>query len=210
MAMSKRMHTVGLVLAASIVACEGQLPSVERRVLFTDFEGEPRRIEWYVLASDSTVSHGPIRLYDTNNVLRGLEQHDHGRVDGYFVSFWPNGRVMKEGYAEHGRNVGFHFEYHENGVLAQEREYRDDLLWRVVGVYDTDCRALDAGTLADGNGHVKEYFESGALAREGPYRNGLREGEWTFYLITGDVMTRSRYSAGRIVMPDGSLGEREY
>ena len=37
----------GLALAASIVACGGRMPSVERRVLSIDIEGETPRIEWW-------------------------------------------------------------------------------------------------------------------------------------------------------------------
>jgi antitoxin component YwqK of YwqJK toxin-antitoxin module len=89
--------------------------------------------------------------YSDRQVQMTGAYHD-GKRDGFWVSYYPNGKKWSEGYYRNGKNNGKRITYFESGKI------------RYVGYYQDDRRV----------GKWKFYDEAGNLLREVDYSPGQK------------------------------------
>jgi antitoxin component YwqK of YwqJK toxin-antitoxin module len=150
----------------------------------------------------------------------------------YRASHWPNGNprsTMEARINLRGETIrdGRFQLFHENGALATEGRYKDDLedgrwlRYTADGVLRAICdyeagvghfRALrpDGSVLREGKvvgetreGVWREYYPSGRLRLEGPYLDGEQHGVWTAYTDEDPPRSRTeRFEHGEMVESD--------
>ena len=99
-----------------------------------------------------------------------------GHEQGFWKEFHPNGELKSEGEYKDGKRIGDWKFYHSNKKTEQ------------IGKYDKKGNA---------QGVWKWYYESGNLLREENYANNLREGLMTEYGDTGAVITKGEFVEGQ-------------
>ncbi|MBX2960169.1 MAG: hypothetical protein KF732_09455 [Flavobacteriales bacterium] len=135
----------------------------------------------------------------TNKVFHIYEENwITGKLNGKSIYFYENGNVDMELNYKAGKIDGEYSAYYRNKNLKFRVEYRNDLLWNVLGYYDEKGNELDYGYLKDGNGYIKKYDSDGLIKEEGQVKNGLREGLWKSYL-KGKPFYEKTYNKGKEV-----------
>lgn len=129
-----------------------------------------------------------------NNVQIEMDEFGHpyifkipnGVDDGYArVVLRENGSIESITYIHNKVNHGRYLEFHGNGKIFLEYEYKLGCLNSIKGVYSDKGDLYDWGTFSNGNGEVKEFTKSGALEAYGGFENGLKEGRWVYVTNTG-------------------------
>lgn len=95
-------------------------------------------------------------------------------------------------------------EYYENGVLASEIEYKEDLRNGKSIVYYPNGNIKQEGYYVDDKEHglFKEYYETGKLATEAYFKNGKQDGELKGYHKNGLLETIQYFKDG---VPDSTF-----
>jgi len=153
------------------------------------------------LLSTHTNKNGKIEgmknVYHPNGKLAGTEQYNNGKFvslgtwyddkgvvtlangTGYAVGYNTKGVLTaKVRYTNYSRD-GLSQWYYDNGQLSQEVIYKyssndiEGLRWEIVALYDQKGKALEKGTLKNGNGTWNFYDNNGNLTTIRTYQNGL-------------------------------------
>lgn len=95
-------------------------------------------------------------------------------------------------------------EYYENGVLASEIEYKEELRNGKSIVYYPNGNIKQEGYFVDDKEHglFKEYYETGRLATEAYFKNGKQDGELKGYHENGLLETIQYFKDG---VPDSTF-----
>jgi len=128
--------------------------------------------------------------FDMKGDTTMITEFKSGKAHGKAISFHSNGEVHTIDFYNNGVQTGVCKEFYQNGNIRSIVEYNEDKLWNIIEIRDVNKSKLDYGDLKDGNGLVKKYDEYGNLAEYGNIRNGLREGEWTYFTNTGYKSTK--------------------
>ena len=178
------------------------------------------------------------------DLLRWVEEVNRydgqGRKMGKWMTFWPNGRVRKEGSYERDREEGVFKYFSRNGDLERTETYRrGELVEDAPEAVALDLRKafhangqvsrsgpwrendpMGTHRFFDENGHLVEVkvFREGILNAAGMLDTlGRRTGEWTLYWKDGTAKAEGEYLNGvregswRFFRQDGSVEqEGEY
>jgi len=155
-------------------------------------------------------------IYYEDGRIKSVETYKDGLPEGTFKYYDTTGKVtdakiykdgvlMAQGiFDEMGKEQGQWKEYHPDGTLRWEGEYKDGVKvgeWKYYhpngkkeqqGRYDSKGRPT---------GSWKWYYESGNLLREENYEKGLREGTMIEYSDSGTVITKGDYLEGQKIGP---------
>lgn len=95
-------------------------------------------------------------------------------------------------------------EYYENGVLASEIEYKEELRNGKSIVYYPNGNIKQEGYYVDDKEHglFKDYYETGRLATEAYFKNGKQDGELKGYHENGLLETIQYFKDG---VPDSTF-----
>lgn len=95
-------------------------------------------------------------------------------------------------------------EYYEDGVLASEIEYKEELRNGKSIVYYPNGNIKQEGYYVDDKEHglFKDYYETGRLATEAYFKNGKQDGELKGYHENGLLETIQYFKDG---VPDGEF-----
>lgn len=104
---------------------------------------------------------GEWRYYRKNDKKQLVTKESYTRdtLDGWQITYYPNGKTTEKRKYKMGKKEGEHKIYAKNGKLSQEYHYKNDKF----------------------HGHSKTYDAHGKVSSEGSYKKGLRDGEWKFY-----------------------------
>ncbi|MBA3971590.1 MAG: hypothetical protein H0X46_05500 [Bacteroidetes bacterium] len=100
---------------------------------------------------------------DSTYVYRG--QYSNGKKEGYWIYFYPNGKIQKQGDFINGNMTSWWQEYNEQGNLIYEGQYSNGIKY----------------------GYSKSY-KNGILQSEGKYISGRQRGTWKYYDELGKMM----------------------
>ncbi|HOR60873.1 MAG TPA: hypothetical protein PK124_06435 [Bacteroidales bacterium] len=78
--------------------------------------------------------------------------------------------------------------YYNNGILAFELDYKNNLPYNLIQTQDINGHKLDSNTLIAGNGKLNCYYENGSLLSSFEYKNQLIAGKFYRYYESGDIM----------------------
>jgi antitoxin component YwqK of YwqJK toxin-antitoxin module len=148
----------------------------------------------------------------------------NGLKQGYWESFYPNGKIQYRGNFKDNRPVGLFIRYfptgnkmaemtfcdegrrsvteiyNESGVLAAKGVYVDekkDSVWSYFS--GTDARLTSTETYVDGvkKGLSATYYPNGKQSETFWYENDLRNGPWNQFYDTGRLKVRSALKDGQ-------------
>ena len=94
--------------------------------------------------------HGVRILFDSLGNKEIEESYKHGKFEGSFRSYYPDGSIKLEGEYVNNEMEGIWKKYYQNGQLMEEVEMHNN----------------------NENGPFKEFYENGNLKAEGTYREG--------------------------------------
>lgn len=134
----------------------------------------------------------------------------NGQEDGEWIENYPSGALLRKGSYRAGQREGLWEEFSQNGELEVRTEYdagsisTEQHFFRGEAVEirreSREDELATEWTVKPGTGtqHGKwrEYHKGGTLALEGYFVNGVREGTWTRYDPTGNVIEVYRYING--------------
>ena len=212
MAVNYNIYIALILLMMSAVACSTADPKTIRVVTWSDAPPtyERVKVEYYIIDDSDSTLHGPMKKYDSQGRLLSVENFSFGVKHGRYQTYWSNGHLQAEGMIDQGAYVGIHKEYSKNGQIVSEREFRNDRLWSIVGVFDRNGKKLDFGEIVAGNGFVREFDHDGNVTKQGMYREGLKEGDWEFYFPDGRLQGVGTYHGGILYSTGGHPLGRHY
>lgn len=118
--------------------------------------------------------------------------------NGFYRSFFPNGKMASEMTYENDSLVGVEKTYHENGNLSGE-------FFLVVGKYHGDFKYFfesgklkQEGKYVDNaiNGALKTYYENGQLKETVTMEENLEKGPFTEFHENGKLKAKGQYAGG--------------
>jgi TonB family protein len=98
------------------------------------------------------------------------------KLEGSFVSYYPNGNKMVESNYDNGNPVGDLTEYYPNGKLYNIKTYTKTVTEETQLVWKTCSDSTGKIIAENGNGEWINYLNNGY--EHGPVVNGVKEGEW--------------------------------
>jgi uncharacterized protein len=97
------------------------------------------------------------------------------RIEGWYVSFYPNGKEKSKGNFQAGLQQGGWEFFYENGNR------------KMTGSMEKNQR----------NGFWKYFYESGKVSSAGNLKNGIREGEWKYFYENEEIKSEGNYTKGK-------------
>ncbi len=118
---------------------------------------------------------------------------EQGLKQGHWKKYYPNGKIMYQGFFRDNKPQGKMRRYYEDGILQAELEFQEN----AVVTYAT------------------MYFKNGQAGAVGKYVRQKRDSIWNFYsLNTGVISYKETYSLGEkhglstVYYPEGGVAER--
>ncbi|MDL2262276.1 hypothetical protein LJC11_02100 [Bacteroidales bacterium OttesenSCG-928-I21] len=122
-------------------------------------------------------------------------------------SYRPDGSLEYEGAFYNDKPVGIHREYDENEKIKINKEYDNESVFLGEGFFDENGNRTGKWKLFDS---YYDYYYG-----EGTYKNGLKEGFWTYFYPDGKIEQEGYYSEDKPdrewawFYPDGSKKRNE-
>ncbi|WP_439881226.1 energy transducer TonB [Pontibacter sp. MBLB2868] len=156
-------------------------------------------------------------MQDSIGMLNDLTKYT---FNGPVTDYYKNGAVLAKGFYREGEKWGKWQFYHDNGQLESTGEFNGHnkigkwQLWRKNGskLCVTEHSVLEAKVLSywdeegveqvkDGNGayYDKLLDEDGitVMQLKGQYKNGFKEGLWTYSSLSGELRMVHEYKTGK-------------
>ncbi|MCK9421111.1 MAG: hypothetical protein M0Q38_00760 [Bacteroidales bacterium] len=160
---------------------------------------------------DSTGKVEKSFLFQNGNVIGEGIVKDDGNRDGPWKDFYPDGNLKAEGNYDNGKQIGEWKYYHSNGKIEQtgrfnkqgklegswkwyfdtgqllrEESYHAGLRDGLSTTYDETGKVIEEGEFINGNEDGPWFEQIGDTYIRGTYRDGLRNGMWTYYYVEFD------------------------
>jgi antitoxin component YwqK of YwqJK toxin-antitoxin module len=117
--------------------------------------------------------------------------------NGEYVSYHPDGQVHEKGPVKDGRRSGMWVAFHPNGKMSATSRWDGDT-YMLLNTWSEKGEPQ----VENGSGAMVVTGDSGKTLIKGNYRNGLQDGEWSFfYPDNGAVMQVLRYAGGFLEGP---------
>jgi antitoxin component YwqK of YwqJK toxin-antitoxin module len=134
-------------------------------------------------------------------------------------SFWPKGNIKSEEVNKSGPGWGYTATWYENGVQASNYTFyngarfcygfskyengnlkQEQIITVVEVIPDIDTNTgLVSSESVYWSGRYIEHFNNGNVSSDGHYLEGKKEGKWTFYDSSGELLRRAWYENGKVV-----------
>lgn len=131
--------------------------------------------------------NGLSKFYYETEALKSDELFANNQKEGLSRYYYLNGQVLRDTWFKQNLEQGYSKEFDENGVLKKIFLFREGFIQKeeVVNV-------LDANNVKQG--HWVEFFpNSQQLKFEGFYKDGLKNGLFNTYDISGKVLTEEKF-----------------
>jgi antitoxin component YwqK of YwqJK toxin-antitoxin module len=149
---------------------------------------------------DKAIGH--FKFYFEDGPLQKEADYLNGNLSGTMITYFRNGKKADEThFGDGGRMDGADIIYDEDGIKYGELDYQKDELQHYQYL-DKNGKVITEAKLTDKKLHHENYYPNGIKHSEGESVNGLRQGVWKFYSITGALITSENYDEGRV---DGML-----
>lgn len=181
-------------------------------------DGKLKEVAFY----ENDLSDSSLTQYFENGKLKMTGHYSNGKTIGTWVYYYESGNKNEEDiYGADGKQISS-TEYFENGTTRSIDLYTNGNLTKVT-VYDEDGKLhFDAGLRSSGtvddfkfydktgkvisesdapkNGitTVTAYDANGYKWYQGQYKDGFRDGHWTYYFVNGNIAQEVDYKKGSI------------
>ena len=134
--------------------------------------GQLNRIYFY----ENGKSEGEFKSYYKNNgELCTTGKYENGKKNGEWKTYNDNGQLYDIGNFVNGELDGEWKLYYDNGQLSKLMAWKKGKLIDIYSCFDKKGKAIDKGTLVNGNGTVFTYDDKGKLTFTRNYINGGEE-----------------------------------
>ena len=143
-------------------------------------------------------------IFDCGHRVSLKEWNEDG-LTGYKISYHNNGekKEMREivNGNENGKYEGMIQEWHPNGVLSYEANYKNGVPDGVEKIYHENGKLAYESTYKEGKleGVSRSWYENGKLHVEENYKNGKNEGMRRRWNDKGELEFEAGYKDGRLV-----------
>jgi membrane associated rhomboid family serine protease/antitoxin component YwqK of YwqJK toxin-antitoxin module len=136
---------------------------------------------------------GKVRDYYRDGKIQMKGTYKDGMNDGVFLYYSHEGKYESAGRYDEENPVGKWEEFHKNGKLQRETDFKDRVFIR--NVYDT----AGIPQVVNGNGTEISYHSNGIVAEQGEIRDGRKEGIWKGYHPNGKPYFEEYYRDNQLV-----------
>lgn len=128
-------------------------------------------------------------------------KYSQGKETGQWTWYYPGGKILRQEFYRNGKEEGESVEYDRQGNTVARGEYENGLR-QGEWIFEVN-RTLQEGTYLDGERDgLWKYTDqvSGKVVFQGEYRDGIPDGEQTYFYDNGKIKARGRFASG---VPDG-------
>lgn len=141
-------------------------------------------------------------IHDLSLQMEGWYEDSARKIaSGKFIYAYPNKKVELMGHYLHGKKQGLWLTFHPNGLMADSTVYDNgnpvgtSLSWHANG-YTADSSVLNP----DGTGLSISWFDNGNPSSAGRMVHGLQKhGKWQFFHKNGKLSAIELYDNGKLV-----------
>lgn len=106
--------------------------------------------------------------------------------EGDYTRFSIKGNLIESGRYSANKKTGLWKGFSDEGKLIDSAVYSNDFIQGLsLTWYDTGAVMDSLVFEKDGLGSCRGYYADGVLKQTGPYKNGKKEGKWTYYHYDG-------------------------
>jgi antitoxin component YwqK of YwqJK toxin-antitoxin module len=151
---------------------EGILLGVEKEALAPDFDKQPKEIQ--------------------------LQRSANGYKDGKWTFWHENGKVSAEQYYNKGEMTGVWKSWTQDGAQGSEIDFNKGtaVYWYANGKKSSEGKIIKG---MQHDGAWTGWYENGNINYEGNYKQGLKEGTWTWYNNKGVKIQEEIYKNGLLI-----------
>ncbi len=137
-----------------------------------------------------------LTYYDDNKISY-QENFVKGELDGEWISYYKNGKVASKNFYKKGEAEGKQENFDEDGLVYSETIFEKGRL-RDIKFFNKKGEVISNTTSRKGNAEIAFYGADGSKESQGYYsKDGLGEGEFTYYFKNGDISARAVYKDGK-------------
>lgn len=138
---------------------------------------------------------------ENETAIKGKKNPQPMQQDGQVLIYDDNGKLKERVFYKNGKKNGEACVY-KNGLIAEKKNYIDDLLEGFVEIYDQGIMKMYvkyANNIPNGIGYF--FHKSGIVNAIAWYKNGLFEGPFLVFNETGLLVKRDTYMANKLNGP---------
>ncbi len=143
--------------------------------------------------------HGFWRKVDTAGRIVYEGRFIHGKPDGDFRYFYPDGKLKMASAISAGGKRALTVSYFPSGKKMAEGRYLNeqrDSVWLFYGENTGALASREPYREGKIDGMARIYFPDGTLSEQQYYRMGVKDGLWEQYYSDGKLRLRSAFKAG--------------
>jgi antitoxin component YwqK of YwqJK toxin-antitoxin module len=138
---------------------------------------------------------GTWKYYRADGSVSRIEEYKAGKLHGKRIYYFKNGKTDTEVPYKNGDRDGVFKKYSEDGVLAYQMTYDDDVLtgYSYLGRNNEPVPEIP---LVQGNGSVKSFFPNGNASLAVDYVDGSQHGHYKLYHPNGKLFLEDTENYG--------------
>lgn len=148
------------------------------------------------------IPDGPVKEFDENNVVRAEAQYQDNKLQGDFIRYNEQGKIISRETYQQGilQGPAFYYAYEAHGVCMTEANYQNALLQGKWTLYSAKDRPFLQATYEQGKlqGLRTNFYESGAVRCEENFEKGKLQGPRKIYFPNGKIWYEENYKNGRL------------
>lgn len=121
------------------------------------------------------------------------------QLDGSERNYTQEGQIVSETNYKKGIKDGPYHSWHENGVQFSIGAFKNDQQDGKWEFYDERGLLMGEANFKEGTGEQLGYDQNAVLQRRTLYKNGMKEGEETYYSTDGKVVKVLLFKEDRII-----------
>ncbi|MBN8701472.1 MAG: toxin-antitoxin system YwqK family antitoxin [Bacteroidetes bacterium] len=138
------------------------------------------------------------KIYSDGVIIAEGIMDEKGNQQGIWKEYHTNGKIKAQGEYKDAKRVGEWVFYHPNGKVEQKGKYdkkgKAQGLWKWY--YESGNLLREENYVNDKlEGNMIEYSDSGKVITKGEYLDGLKEGTWVYEM--GDYREEGAYKADK-------------
>jgi len=191
-----------LAVIFSLISCISVLAQTDTVVVFYDAEGKVCKADdaiRFSLRTKENDHYKKLMLDAMDNRIESVayfSDSDCKVFDGPYKELYKNATVKRQGYYHENKKINAWKTWREDGRLADSFVYFDGYITGIGLSWDKDGHITDSlifGQKGDGISHG--YWSNGNSNHRGAYKQGKKDGLWTYYHSNGRKSQEVNYVA---------------
>ncbi|MFB6344059.1 toxin-antitoxin system YwqK family antitoxin [Saccharicrinis sp. FJH62] len=166
---------------------------------YYDLKKQHLQVEGYYVKNQK---HGTWRFWYKDGKPECVETYEYGKLNGLRMYYHENGVLKDSTNYKNDHPIGLSKHWYESGIVSYITEYDSD------GHMQGDSKTWYVNGQLHQEGQMKktrmdgkfiDYYKNGQIEKIHSYKVGTREDEWIYFNENGDTLKKEYYDNGVLI-----------